>query len=50
MPESNPKPRREKDKSDLVNDAMRVLRMPSYEAWSLTVKELDTRLKEADRG
>lgn len=40
------KPRREKDKSDLVNDAMRTLRIPSYEAWDLTVEELDDKLKE----
>lgn len=51
MPETKvaeDKPRR--DKSDLVNDAMRQLRMPSFEAWSLTVDELTAKLKEALRG
>lgn len=41
------KPRSEKDKSDLVNDAMARLGMPSYEAWDLTVDELRDKLKEA---
>lgn len=48
MPDDpKPKPRRDKDKSDLVNDAMTRLRMPSYEAWALTVDELTAALKEA---
>lgn len=33
------------DKSDLVNEAMRRLRIPSWEAWDMTVDELTAKLK-----
>lgn len=47
MPDSpDPKPQREKDKSDLVNEAMAPPhKVPSYEAWAMTVEDLNKLLK-----
>lgn len=33
------------DKSDLVNEVMRRARIPSWEAWDMTVDELNAKLK-----
>lgn len=33
------------DKSDLVNEAWERLRIPSYEAWQMTVEDLTKKLK-----
>lgn len=49
MPDEKPaeKPQREKDKSDLVTEAMAAPhKLPSYEAWALTVEDLTALLKK----
>lgn len=46
MADDAPKP--QPDKSDLVNEAWRLLKIPSYVAWAMTVPELRKALKEAE--
>jgi hypothetical protein len=35
------------DKSELVNEVMARFRIPSYEAWAMTIPDLQKKLKES---